>query len=243
MPTGGELSLQTSNVVIDESDAALYAVPPGNYVKVSIADTGMGMDEETRRRIFEPFFTTREMGRGTGLGLAMVYGIIKGHKGFINVESDLGNGTTFTLHFPASEKKVIEERPSAPKVLSGSETILLVDDEPTVLAVSKEILESLGYTVHGKESGTEAIAFYRESKNDIDLVILDMIMPGLSGGETFDRIRELDPSVKVILSSGYSLDGQAQQIMDRGCLGFLQKPFDIAHLSQKIRDVLEKQVV
>jgi CheY-like chemotaxis protein len=180
------------------------------------------------------------MGRGTGLGLAMVYGIMKGHKGFVDVYSEPGHGTTFALYLPASEKKVLEERPAAPKTLRGSETILLVDDEPAVLAVNKQILESLGYTVHEKASGQEAIAFFGEMKNDIDLVILDMIMPGLSGSETFDRIMELNPSVKVILSSGYSLDGQAQQIMDRGCRGFIQKPFDIARLSRKVREVLEK---
>ncbi|MCX5819456.1 MAG: PAS domain S-box protein [Deltaproteobacteria bacterium] len=240
MPSGGELYLETSNVVLDESYAALHVVLPGNYVRVSVADTGMGMEEETRKRIFDPFFTTREMGRGTGLGLAMVYGIMKGHKGFIDVNSKPGHGTTFTLYLPASEKKALEERSVTTEALRGSETILLVDDEPTVLAVSKAILESLGYTVHGKGSGQEAIAFLREMKNSIDLVILDMIMPVLSGSETFDRIRELNPSLKVILSSGYSLNGQAQQIMDRGCRGFIQKPFSIARLSRKIREVLEK---
>jgi PAS domain S-box-containing protein len=240
MPEGGELYLETSNVAIDENYAALYVVPPGNYVRVCVADTGVGMEEETKKRIFDPFFTTKEMGRGTGLGLAMVYGIMKGHKGFVDVYSKPGHGTTFTLYLPASEKKALEERPAASKTLKGSETILLVDDEPAVLAVSKKILESLGYTVHGAGNGQEAIAFYREMKNDIDLVILDVIMPGLSGSEAFDRIRELNPSVKVILSSGYSLEGQAQQIMDRGCRGFIQKPFDIARLSRKVREVLEK---
>ena len=240
MPGGGELYLETGNVVLDENYAALHVVPPGKYVRVSVADTGIGMEEETKKRIFDPFFTTKEMGRGTGLGLAMVYGIMKGHKGFVDVYSEPGHGTTFALYLPASEKKVLEERPAAPKTLRGSETILLVDDEPAVLAVNKQILESLGYTVHEKASGQEAIAFFGEMKNDIDLVILDMIMPGLSGSETFDRIMELNPSVKVILSSGYSLDGQAQQIMDRGCRGFIQKPFDIARLSRKVREVLEK---
>ena len=124
--------------------------------------------------------------------------------------------------------------------MRGTETILLVDDEPDVLAVSKEILESLGYTVHGVKNGEEAVALYREMKDSISLVILDMIMPGLSGSETFDRIRELNPSAKIILSSGYSLNSQAQQIMDKGCDGFIQKPFDIAFLSRKVREVLEK---
>ncbi|MCX5815027.1 MAG: transporter substrate-binding domain-containing protein [Proteobacteria bacterium] len=240
MPTGGELYLETKNVTLDENYTALHGVPSGNYVKISVTDTGVGMDEKTRKRIFDPFFTTKEMGRGTGLGLAMAYGIMKGHKGFINVYGEPGHGTTFTLYLPASEKKALEEKPAAPDVLRGTETILLVDDEPSVLAVSKEILESFGYTVHGMRSGQEAIAFYKEKKDDISLIILDMIMPGLSGNETFDRIRELNPSARIILSSGYSLNGQAQQIMNKGCHGFIQKPFSIAHISRKIREVLEK---
>jgi two-component system, cell cycle sensor histidine kinase and response regulator CckA len=239
MPSGGELYLETGNVILDEGHATPHAVPPGSYIRVSVADTGIGMEEETKKRIFDPFFTTKEMGRGTGLGLAMVYGIMKGHKGFVDVCSEPGQGTTFTLYLPASAKQIPEERSATPEAIRGAETILLVDDEPAVLEVSKEILESLGYTVHGKGGGQEAIAFFREMKNNIDLVILDMIMPGLSGGETFDRIRELDPTVKVILSSGYSLDGQAQQIMGRGCRGFIQKPFSISRLSRKIREVLE----
>jgi len=240
MPAGGDLSLETKNIVVDENYAKAYSMTPGRYVRISISDNGLGIDEKTKERIFEPFFTTKELGRGTGLGLAMVYGIVKNHNGFIDVYSELGCGTTFNLYFPASEKKVIEEEPGAPDVLMGSGTILLVDDEPSVLAVSKEILESVGYTVHGVRSGQEAVAFYEKNKDDISLIILDMIMPGLSGGETFDRIREINPSARIILSSGYSLNGQAQQIMNKGCQGFIQKPFDIAHISRKIREVLDK---
>jgi PAS domain S-box-containing protein len=239
MPSGGELYLETINVTHDESNSTPYVMPSGNYIKISVTDTGMGMDEMTRKRIFEPFFTTKEMGRGTGLGLAMVYGIMKGHKGFINVYSEPGHGATFTLYFPASEKKALGEKPASREILRGSETILLVDDEPSVLAVSKAILESLGYTVYELKSGQEAIAFYKEKKDTISLVILDMVMPGLSGGETFDRIRGLNPSAKIILVSGYSLNSQAQHIMDRGCHGFIQKPFNITHISQKIREVLD----
>ncbi|MBA4391493.1 MAG: oxidoreductase, partial [Syntrophus sp. (in: bacteria)] len=239
MPSGGELYLEAGNITLDKSYAAPYAIPPGNYVKISVTDTGTGMDEKTIKRIFDPFFTTKEMGRGTGLGLAMVYGIMKGHNGIINVYSEPGHGTTFILYLPASEKDVLEKIPSVPEVRVGSETILIVDDESTVLAVSKEILQSLGYTVHGMGSGEEAINFYKEMKDTIALVVLDMIMPGLSGSETFDRIRELDPSAKIILSSGYSLNGQAQKILDKGCHGFIQKPYDIAQISRKIREVLE----
>jgi two-component system, cell cycle sensor histidine kinase and response regulator CckA len=243
MPAGGELYLETCNVVLDEGYASLHAVSPGDYVRVSVTDTGTGMKEETRKRIFDPFFTTKEMGRGTGLGLAMVYGIMKGHKGIVDVASEPGRGTTFTLFFPVTEKKVVkvtEGKPIAPDMLRGKETILIVDDEPAVLMVSKAMIESLGYAVYVRGGGQEAIAFFREMKNSIDLVILDMIMPEMSGSETFDRIRELDPSAKVILSSGYSLGTRAQQIMDRGCLGFMQKPFNVALISRKIRETLDK---
>lgn len=239
MPSGGDIYLETRNVVLDRNDAALHTVPAGNYVRISVVDTGTGMEEETKKRIFDPFFTTREMGRGAGLGLAVVYGIMKGHGGFVDVNSTPGQGTTFTLFFPVSEKKAVEEKPAAAKTLRGTEAILLVDDEPAVLTVSEEILKALGYTVHAKGSGREAIDFFRKMKGGIDLIILDMIMPGLSGSETFDSIREIDPSIKVILSSGYSLEGQAQQIMDRGCCGFIQKPFNLAALSGKVREVLE----
>jgi PAS domain S-box-containing protein len=240
MPGGGELYLETENVLLDDTQTFPYAVTPGRYIKISLTDTGTGIDEKTKERIFDPFFTTKEVGKGTGLGLAMAYGIIKGHGGMINVYSEPNHGTTFTLYLPASDKAAYKETPIVTEILSGSETILLVDDEPTVLEVSKEILEFLGYTVYAMKNGREAIVLYKEMKNDIALIILDMIMPGLSGGETFDRIRELNPLAKIILSSGYSLNSQAKQIMDKGCQGFIQKPFNIAYLSQKIREVLEK---
>jgi PAS domain S-box-containing protein len=240
MPQGGDLYLQTRNVAIGESQAAAYSMAPGRYVSVSVRDTGMGMDEKIRERIFEPFFTTRELGRGTGLGLAMVYGIVKNHGGYIDVTSEPGKGATFTLYFPASAKDLAEEVPETGGIMKGRETILVVDDEPEVLTVNKEILKTLGYTVHGAKGGAEAVALYREMKGSISLVIVDMIMPGLSGSETFDRIRELNPSAKIILSSGYSLDGKAREIMNKGCDGFIQKPFDIAQISRKVRELLDK---
>ena len=238
MPGGGEIYLETENVLLDDEHAFPYAVKTGRYIKISMTDTGTGMDAKTRERIFDPFFTTKEMGRGTGLGLATVYGIIKGHRGMINVDSDPGHGTTFTIYLPASEKEVVKEKTGTVTIARGTETILLVDDEKMVLEVSKEMLESMGYRVYVVGSGQEAIAVYMEKRNEIDLVILDMIMPGMSGGETFDRLREINSEVKVLLSSGYSLNGQAQIIMDRGCNGFLQKPFKMENLSLKVREML-----
>ena len=234
MPGGGDLYVQTGNVVLDSNDIA----SAGDYVKISITDTGVGMDEATRQRIFDPFFTTKEMGRGTGLGLASVYGIIKNHGGRINVESEKGHGTTFSIYLPASDKDVVEEPRQDKRILQGSETILLVDDESVIVEVGQKLLERLGYTVRVARSGQEAIEIYRAGMDRIDIVILDMIMPGMDGGKTFERLKALNADVKVLLASGYSFDGQARSIIDRGCSGFIQKPFTLNALSVKIRQII-----
>ena len=213
---------------------------PGKYVKITVTDTGVGMDLKTRERVFEPFFTTKAMGRGTGLGLAMVYGIMKGHGGMINVYSEPGHGTTFNIYLPASNKDAVLETQEAQQILKGTETILLVDDERTVLEVNNEILDSLGYNVIIAGNGHDALALYLENIERIQLVILDLIMPGMSGGETFDRLKQVNSEVLVLLSSGYGMNQQVQQILDRGCRGFIQKPFNISHLSKKMREVLNK---
>jgi len=243
MPSGGFLFLRTKNVTHEEIKGKFYRPKPGTYALIEVTDTGIGRDEGTKDRIFEPFFTTKEMGRGTGLGLASVYGIIKGHGGYIEVESEKGRGSTFMIYLPASraEEEVRERRPPADELLKGDETILVVDDEEMVLGVCSRVLQFLGYTVIGARTGREAIEKFRERKDEISLVILDMIMPGMGGGKTYDLLKEIDPSVKVILSSGYSLDGQAMEIMERGCNGFIQKPFDIKNLSRKIREILDKK--
>lgn len=239
MPGGGDLFTQTETVMIDEDRASAGDVMPGWYVKVNVTDTGTGMDEQTKERMFDPFFTTKAMGRGTGLGLATVYGIIKGHGGMINVYSEPGHGTTFSLYLPLSEMNLAEEDQPGSSLLRGTETILLVDDERMILDVNRDMLQSLGYRVHTVASGREAVALFAEKKNEIDLVILDMIMPGISGSETFDQLREIKADVKILLSSGYSLNGQAQTIMDRGCDGFIQKPFQLEQLSQRVREMLD----
>jgi two-component system, cell cycle sensor histidine kinase and response regulator CckA len=237
MPGGGAIYLETRNVVLDATDYPDLA-EPGRYVKISVGDTGTGMDAKTVDRIFDPFFTTKGIGRGTGLGLAMVYGIIKGHGGTIEVKSASGHGTTFEIYLPVSEKPVVEEKALPVKILGGTETILLVDDEKMVLDVSREMLESLGYRVFATGSGQEAVAVFMEKKGQIDLVILDMVMPGISGGETFDRLREIDPGIAVLFCSGYSVNNRVQEILDRGCRGFLQKPFSLALLSKRVREAL-----
>ncbi|HQB31033.1 MAG TPA: CHASE4 domain-containing protein [Syntrophales bacterium] len=239
MPGGGPLYLGTRNVFLDREHAATYLVRPGRYVKLSMTDAGVGMDEKTRQRVFEPFFTTREMGRGTGLGLATVYGIVKGHNGAITVYSEKGRGTTFNIYLPASDKLSEEEVKPPADVDGEGETILVVDDEPAVLHVTETILERLGYRVRSAQSGPEALRIYEASEYGIDLVVLDMIMPGMGGGETFERLKEMNPKVKVLLASGYSLNGEAEQIFKKGCRGFLQKPFTKGELSRKIRQILE----
>ncbi len=238
MPGGGDIYLETQNVCLSDEKVLSFSTKPGEYVKITITDTGSGMDEKTRERIFDPFFTTKEMGRGTGLGLATVYGIIKGHQGIINVYSEPGHGTTFNIYLPASDKEVIQEQTATEEIATGTETILLVDDEKILAEVNKELLALLGYNVYVAGSGQEAIAVYLEKKGKIDLIILDMIMPGISGSDTFDRLRKINPNVKILLSSGYSLNGEAQAIMNRGCNGFLQKPFSLTKLSCEIRKIL-----
>jgi two-component system cell cycle sensor histidine kinase/response regulator CckA len=240
MPNGGHLVLKTCNATHENMEKKPYDTKPGRYVALTVTDTGIGMDEATMKRIFEPFFTTKEMGRGTGLGLASVYGIVKSHGGYIEVDSKKGAGTTFRIYLPASDQK--DERDSTQKpreeITQGNETILLVDDERMILEVGSQLLEAMGYRVVTAKDGKEAIDVYRARKEDIDLLILDMIMPEMNGGDVYDKIKKINPNIKVLLSSGYSVEGQAGKILARGCDGFIQKPFHMGQLSQSIRQVL-----
>ena len=235
---------RSENVSLDEKSVQPYNIPPGPYVKLSVTDTGMGMDEKTKERIFEPFFTTREMGRGSGLGLSIVYGIVRGHRGIIHVYSEKGHGTTFNLYFPALAEKGIPEPSDDPgPQFHGTGTILVVDDVEVVAAVTKGMLENLGYRVLTARSGAEGLEICRSVSSGIDLVLLDMIMPEMSGEETFERLKQIRPDVKVVLASGYSLNGKAAGIMAKGCLAFLQKPFTTADLSRTVREVLDGKPV
>jgi PAS domain S-box-containing protein len=242
MPDGGDLYVETGNVMLDESYTKPFGVSPGNYVKISVTDTGIGMDKATQQRIFDPFFTTKEMGRGTGLGLASAYGIVSNHGGIINVYSEKDKGTTFNIYLPASRKEVTtREKRVAEDVLKGTGRVLLVDDEDAIVDVGEEMLKEMGYSVLVARSGKEGVDVYTKHKEEIDLVILDMIMPDIGGGKAYDRMKEENPDVKVILSSGYSVDGQATEILERGCDAFIQKPFNIKEMSGKIREILEKK--
>ena len=241
MPGGGDLMLKTMNTSYKDMKGKVYRPKVGNYVLLTVTDTGMGMDKRTMEKIFDPFFTTKEMGRGTGLGLASVYGVIKGHGGYIDADSTEGHGATFSIHLAASEKKVQKAVRTADQFAKGTGTVLLVDDEETVLEVSKGLLEAMGYQVLMAKDGKEAIEVYEKSRDDIDVVLLDMVMPKVGGGEAYDRMRQINPHVKVLLSSGFSIDGEASAILDRGCNGFIQKPFTVKELSEKIKKILEKE--
>lgn len=239
MPGGGELSIRTAKVRLDAEAAGARGLPAGRYVKVAVTDTGIGMDAETQQRIFDPFFSTKGMGSGTGLGLASAYGIVSNHRGHIEVDSREGLGTTFIILLPASDRRAAAERPAAARPLTGNETLMLVDDEPTILEVGSQMLRKLGYTVLTAGEGEEAIRVFRENQGAISLVILDLVMPEMGGGEVYDRLKAIDPSLKALLSSGYSIDGQASEILQRGCNGFIQKPFDLVSISNKVRELLD----
>jgi len=240
MPGGGKLILKTKNETHLNIKSNHYDPRPGKYVQLTITDSGTGIDNQTLERIFDPFFTTKGMGRGTGLGLASVYGIIKSHDGYIDVTSEKGHGTTFTIFLPASEKDVEGTADTAAKLIKGSGTLLIVDDEELVLKVGVNMLEKLGYTVLGAKNGTEAVDIFNANKDKIQMVILDIIMPDMGGGDVYDKIKAINPEVKVLLSSGYSVDGQAIELLERGCDGFMQKPFTMEELSGKITQIMKK---
>jgi CheY-like chemotaxis protein len=239
MPEGGDLFLKTMNVTDKDMADKRYERRSRNYVLLTVRDTGLGMDEKTMDRIFDPFLTTKGLAEGTGLGLASTYGIIKAHGGYIDVDSEEGKGAIFEIYLPASEEEVTEEKISTDEIVKGKETILLVDDEEMVLDAGEQMLKTLGYEVLLARSGQEALELYKKNQDKIHMVLLDMVMPGVGGGKTYDRLKEISTKIKVLLSSGYSIDGQATEILKRGCDGFIQKPFSMEQLSQNIRKILE----
>ena len=242
MPTGGKLVLKTSNATHHDIKSKKYQPVAGDYLCLTVSDTGIGMDEEVRQRIFDPFFSTKATGKGTGLGLASVYGIIKNHGGYIEVQSQKGQGSQFSIFLPASAKQVLTIAESAPEIIKGSGTILMVDDEEMVLDVGARVLKKLGYTVLESNNGRNAVELYEKLQDKINLVVLDIVMPDMGGAEVYDRLKEINPDVKVLLSSGYSIDDQAREIMERGCDEFIQKPFSLKAMSDKIAGILSKDL-
>ncbi len=247
MPEGGKLSFETAlfKPAPDWKHAKIYAEGQTEveYLRVSIADTGCGMDTEVINRIFEPFFTTKEMGKGTGMGLASVYGTMTNHNGHIDVESSIGKGTTFHLYFPLAASDLQEDQPKFCTLVTGKARILLVDDERIVRGVAVEMLQSLGYQVYECEDGQQAVEYYRQAWREIDLVILDMIMPVMDGRDAFIAMQQINPDVRVILCSGYSLDDRVQSILEEGKIGFVGKPFTVGELSEQVDEFLKLGVV
>jgi len=242
MSDGGTLTVSTRNVTLEEEYCRLHAdTRPGDYVLLTVADTGKGMDRKTLEHIFEPFFTTKELGRGTGLGLAMVYGIVKQHGGHVTCYSEDGRGTVFSIYLPVISAEpetttdLLEEAPPR-----GTETILLVDDEDMVRELGERILTKNGYTVLTATDGGQALDLYVRSQEQISLVILDLIMPAMGGMECLKEFLKIDPQVRVLVASGYSGDTSSSECIQRGAKGFVPKPFRFKELLNQVRKVLDE---
>lgn len=242
MPSGGLLKIETFDKIINDNKERIIKerMIPGNYVVISISDTGIGMDEDTMNHIFEPFFTTKEPGKGTGMGLSMVYGVVKNHNGFIAVDSKKGKGTTFIIYLPKSKRDVEEKKDYKDKGSPsyGEGTILIIDDEKAIRDLFKIALTDLGYKVLEASDGKEALEIYKAYKSSIDLVILDLIMPEMNGRETLLRLKEIDPDVKILISTGYGDDNIVKDLRYKNVLGFVHKPLNVRTLSEKIKDLI-----
>jgi two-component system, cell cycle sensor histidine kinase and response regulator CckA len=243
MPDGGKLVVETANVTLDQDYCRIHRVAnPGNYVQLTVTDTGHGIDKMTIEHIFEPFYTTKETGKGTGLGLATVYGIVKSHNGHIVCYSEPDEGTTFKIHLPTidstQEARKAEDHLTAPE--GGSETILLVDDEEPIRSLGTQILEEFGYTVLTAADGESALRLYSEEQEKIDLVILDLIMPGMGGKLCLVELLKINLEAKVAIASGYSPDGPTKEILKNGAKGFISKPYDLRQMLRVVREVLDQ---
>lgn len=241
MPEGGRLVIATEEVALDEAFCKNHLeAKPGEYVQLTVSDTGHGMDQETIKHILDPFFTTKGVGKGTGLGLAMVYGIVKNHHGYIRCESEPGKGTTFRIYFPAiQEENVVESFKEDQGIEGGSETILLVDDEEPIRNLGEQIFSTYGYTVIKAPDGESALNLYQKKNDDIDLVILDLIMPGMGGKKCLERLLEINPNAKVVIASGYSPEGSGEDFLKMGAKNFITKPFNMKEMLRVVRDVLD----
>lgn len=244
MPDGGALTIETQNVTLDDDYARSHLeAQPGRYVILTVSDTGHGMDKSTVDKIFEPFFTTKGIGKGTGLGLASVYGIVKGHDGYIICYSEIDMGTTFRIYLPAIEEPLasLESEAAAESLQGGTETILVVDDEELIREYIIEILANFGYKVITASSGEEALEIYAENQKEIDAIMLDIGMPGMGGHNCLRELVKINNSVKVIVASGYSADGQVKKTMEAGAAAYVGKPYRLKDILHKIRSVLDAQ--
>ena len=242
MPEGGRLSITSETVDLDKNALANehFEVVVGPYVRIVIEDTGTGMSKVTKDRVFEPFFTTKDVGKGTGLGLASVYGCVKQHNGYITVDSHLGIGTQFNIYLPVIKSTgPIESVKDEVALDPGKGDLLVVDDETVFREILKEIFDDLGYTVHCCTDGSEAVAFYREHRSTNQVVILDMNMPKMNGLDCFRRLKEINANVKVIISSGYGENNDRATMQSEGVLAFVQKPYRAADLAKKIKELMD----
>jgi len=244
MPDGGELIVRTENVTLEGKDCqTLQGAAPGEYVLLAVSDTGMGMDRDVMEHIFEPFYTTKEVNKGTGLGLAMVYGIVKNHNGYIYCESMPGQGTTFKIYLPVVTGEDISQNADGTleqEVIGGTETILLVDDNKSVLEVGKEFLEHSGYTVITAESGEEAIEIVSKGQDPSpDLIILDLNMPGMGGYKCLNELLKIDSRINVLVASGYSAQVDEKTLRETGARGFIAKPYQMKTMLKMVRRVLD----
>jgi PAS domain S-box-containing protein len=243
MPDGGNLIFETENITLDSKFCKTHlGTTPGEYVLLSVSDTGHGMNEEIQRHIFEPFFTTKEAGKGTGLGLAMVYGIVKSHGGYITCKSEPGQGTAFRIYFPAIETKIQEPelKEAQLPVKGGRETILLVDDEESIRKPGEEMLASVGYKVLTAPDGESALEVFSKQHENIALIILDLILPGIGGKQCLKEILKVNPRARVIVTSGYSADGSAKETIESKAKGFVSKPYDGREMLSLVRKVLDR---
>ena len=235
--TGGLINIQTFNTFLDdERSSRFFTAQPGEYVGIRISDNGVGMRAEVMERLFEPFYTTKGEKRGTGLGLAVAYGIVRQHNGFIDVISKLGTGSSFEILIPAM-KETVEHEAKDPEfgLASGKGTILLIDDEPQVRSMTVRTLESCGYSVLQAENGVQAVALYEKKMKGIDLVVLDMIMPEMGGWECFRRVMEMKPKERVLVITGYTADRSAQDFLREGAMGVIEKPFSLHAFTEAVR--------
>jgi CheY-like chemotaxis protein len=243
MPTGGEIVVKTNRMSVSPEYADLFAdLKPGQYVELNVTDTGQGMSSEVRDRIFEPFFTTKPVGKGTGLGLAMVYGIIQQHEGAIHVYSEPDHGTTFKIYLPVYDADREEtEKSETDGIVGGSETILLAEDDPMVRDVSRRILERAGYRVLTAHDGEMALTMFRAHRHEISLVLLDAVMPRLSGQDAYRRLKDEYPEVRVIFCSGYAPETAHSNFIVQEHLRLVEKPYNPAVLLSTIREVLDAE--
>jgi nitrogen-specific signal transduction histidine kinase/CheY-like chemotaxis protein len=244
MPQGGRLIIETKNVALDEDYWSTHPeTKPGKYVVIAVSDTGCGMDEETLQHIFEPFFTTKKVGEGTGLGMAVVYGIVKSHAGHITCHSEPGVGTTFKIYLPAIEQVLKHPDPDAgyELYLQGTETILLVDDEENIIRLAEQGLSCFGYSVIAATNGEVALELYRGKNSQIDLIVLDLIMPGMGGLKCLEELLKINPQAKIVIASGCAVDGMPKCVLEAGAKTFIPKPFRLEEMAKEIRNVLDQK--